>query len=42
MQAMVAAQGNVEERRNSLLAEFRRVRQDEITEEIIELSASRL
>lgn len=42
MQAMVAAQGNVEERRNTLLAEFRRVRQDEITEEIVELSASRL
>jgi len=42
MQAMVSAQSNVEERRNDLLAEFRRVRQDEITEEIIELSASRL
>ena len=42
MQAMVAAQGNVEERRNELLAEFRRVRQDEITEEIVELSALRL
>ncbi|MNR00847.1 ATP synthase gamma chain, sodium ion specific [compost metagenome] len=42
MQAMVAAQGNVEQRRGELLAEFRRVRQDEITEEIIELSASRL
>ena len=42
MQAMVAAQGNVEERRNELLAEFRRVRQDEITDEIIELSAQRL
>jgi len=42
MQAMVAAQGNVEQRRSELLAEFRRVRQDEITEEIVELSASRL
>lgn len=42
MQAMVAAQGNVEARRDELLAEFRRVRQDEITEEIIELSMSRL
>jgi len=42
MQAMVAAQGNVERRRGELQAEFRRVRQDEITEEIIELSASRL
>lgn len=42
MQAMVAAQGNVEARRDELLAEFRRVRQDEITEEIVELSALRL
>lgn len=42
LQAMVAAQSNVEARRDELLAEFRRVRQDEITEEIIELSASRL
>jgi F-type H+-transporting ATPase subunit gamma len=42
MQAMIAAQGNVEQRRTELLAEFRRVRQNEITDEIIELSSSRL
>ncbi|WP_061288569.1 F0F1 ATP synthase subunit gamma [Azotobacter vinelandii] len=42
MQAMVAARGNVERRSADLLAEYRRVRQDEITDEIIELSAARL
>ena len=42
MQAMIAAQSNLEEHRGALLAEFRRVRQDEITDEIIELSAQRL
>ncbi|SFH43179.1 F0F1 ATP synthase subunit gamma [Modicisalibacter xianhensis] len=41
MQSMVAAQGNIEQRRDTLLAEFRRLRQEEITEEIIELSAIR-
>ncbi|WP_210725864.1 F0F1 ATP synthase subunit gamma [Modicisalibacter radicis] len=42
MQAMMATQGNIEQRRDELQAEFRRLRQEEITEEIIELSASRL
>jgi len=42
MQAMVAAQGNIEQRRGELQAEYRRVRQDEITDEIIELSGARL
>ena len=42
MQAMIAAQTNLEQHRGELLAEFRRVRQDEITDEIIELSAQRL
>lgn len=42
MQAMVAAQSNVEERRDQLQQEFRRARQDEITDEIIELSAQGL
>ncbi|MDW5377917.1 FoF1 ATP synthase subunit gamma [Halomonas sp. HP20-15] len=42
LQAMVAAQGNIEQRRDALLAEFRRLRQEEITEEIVELAASRL
>lgn len=42
MRAMMATQGNIEQRRDELQAEFRRLRQEEITEEIIELSASRL
>ncbi|MFC0709138.1 hypothetical protein [Azorhizophilus paspali] len=42
MQAMVATWGNVERRSADLLAEYRRVRRDEITDEIIELSAARL
>ncbi|MCG7600893.1 F0F1 ATP synthase subunit gamma [Halomonas sp. McH1-25] len=42
MQSMVTAQSNIEQRRDTLLAEFRSLRQEEITEEIIELSASRL
>ncbi|GAB2800636.1 FoF1 ATP synthase subunit gamma [Halomonas shantousis] len=42
MQAMIATQSNIEQRRDELQAEFRRLRQEEITEEIIELSASRL
>lgn len=42
MQAMVVAQGNIEQRRGELQAEYRRVRQDEITDEIIELSGARL
>lgn len=42
MRAMMATQANIEQRRDDLQAEFRRLRQEEITEEIIELSASRL
>ncbi|HEY0180447.1 MAG TPA: FoF1 ATP synthase subunit gamma [Dokdonella sp.] len=42
MQAMVAAHANVEKQREALEAEFRRVRQSEITAEIVQLSSSRL
>lgn len=42
MQAMVAAQSNVEERRAQLTQDFRHARQDEITDEIIELSGQSL
>ncbi len=42
MQAMVAAQANVEERRAQLTQDFRHARQDEITDEIIELSSQSL
>lgn len=38
MQAMIAAEGNLGRRREALLADYRRLRQDEITEEIIELT----
>ena len=38
MQAMISAEGHLQERRESLLGEYRRLRQDEITEEIIELT----
>lgn len=42
LQAMIAAQGNIDQRRDELTAAFNRARQDAITEEIVELSASRL
>lgn len=42
MQAMVVAQSHIEQRRDGLEAEYRQVRQDEITDEIIELSGARL
>lgn len=42
MHAMIAAQDNIGRRRDTLQAQFRRVRQDEITDEIIELSSQRL
>lgn len=42
MQAMITAHSNVERRREALEAEFRRVRQSEITAEIVQLSSSRL
>lgn len=42
MHAMIAAQENIGRRRDDLQAQFRRVRQDEITDEIIELSSQRL
>lgn len=40
VQAMIAAHANVEHKRDALEAEFRRVRQEGITAEIVELSAS--
>jgi F-type H+-transporting ATPase subunit gamma len=39
MEAMIAARGNVARK---LIASFRRLRQEEITGEIIELSAGRI
>jgi F-type H+-transporting ATPase subunit gamma len=39
MEAMIAARGNVA---RNLIASFRRLRQEEITGEIIELSAGRI
>lgn len=42
MQAMIAAHANVERQREALEAQFRRVRQSEITSEIVQLSSSRL
>lgn len=40
VQAMIAAHANVKHKRDALEAEFRRVRQEGITAEIVELSAS--
>lgn len=40
VQAMIAAHANIEHKREALEAEFRRVRQESITAEIVELSAS--
>ncbi|MGE4407267.1 F0F1 ATP synthase subunit gamma [Pseudomonas sp.] len=42
MHAMIAAQENIGRRREELQEQFRRIRQDEITDEIIELSSQRL
>jgi F-type H+-transporting ATPase subunit gamma len=39
MQAMIAAKNNVRKRRDALMADYRRLRQDQITEEVIELAA---
>ena len=39
MRAMIAARGNVARKLDELVGSFRRLRQDEITDEIIELSA---
>jgi F-type H+-transporting ATPase subunit gamma len=39
MQAMIAARANVRKTLDELTARYRRQRQEEITEEIIELSA---
>ncbi len=41
MQAMIAAHGNLERTEASLTLQFQRVRQEDITDEILELSASR-
>ena len=41
MQAMIAAHGNLERTEASLTREFQRVRQEDITDEILELSATR-
>jgi len=41
MRAMVSAQNNVRRRRESLQAEYRRLRQEQITTEILELAAGR-
>lgn len=41
MQAMIAAHGNLERTEASLTLEFQRVRQEDITDEILELSAAR-
>lgn len=40
MQAMIAAHGNLERTRTALALEYQRVRQEDITDEILELSAS--
>jgi F-type H+-transporting ATPase subunit gamma len=40
VQAMIAAHANVQHKRDALEAEFRRVRQEGITAEVVELSAS--
>ena len=41
MQAMIAAHGNLERTEAALTREFQRVRQEDITDEILELSAAR-
>ena len=41
MQAMIAAHGNLERTESRLALEFQRVRQEDITDEILELSAAR-
>ena len=41
MQAMIAAHGNLERTEASLTLQFQRVRQEDITDEILELSAAR-
>jgi F-type H+-transporting ATPase subunit gamma len=41
MQAMIAANNNVRRRREELLGDYRRLRQEGITNEVIELAASR-
>lgn len=41
MQAMIAAHGNLERTEATLTLEFQRVRQEDITDEILELSATR-
>ncbi|OZB57994.1 MAG: H(+)-transporting ATPase [Lysobacterales bacterium 14-68-21] len=41
MQAMIAAHGNLERTEATLTLEFQRVRQEDITDEILELSAAR-
>ena len=41
MQAMIAAHGNLERTQGRLMLEFQRVRQEDITDEILELSAAR-
>ena len=42
MQAMIAATNNVRRRREELLGDYRRLRQEGITNEVIELAASRV
>jgi F-type H+-transporting ATPase subunit gamma len=42
MQAMIAARSNVERKLDELTASYRNLRQEEITAEIIELSAGTL
>ncbi len=39
MQAMIAAKNNVRQRLDALTADYRRIRQEQITEEIVELAA---
>jgi F-type H+-transporting ATPase subunit gamma len=41
MRAMISAHGNVQRTRESLLSAFHRLRQEEITVEIVELAAGR-
>lgn len=41
MQAMIAAHGNIERNQTRLTLEYQRVRQEDVTDEILELSAAR-
>ncbi|MDE2280454.1 MAG: F0F1 ATP synthase subunit gamma, partial [Xanthomonadaceae bacterium] len=41
MQAMIAAHGNLQRTEAALTREFQRVRQEDITDEILELSTAR-